>query len=719
MEKGLRFLTFCGIMYSLFSVPLAFALSDVWKRDFRTAYDAQFDAGATLDAARNCVRTERPAVAKLTGDYAKIYKRSGELREQLRVARKHYTEYSEALRIYDESPAKPPTDITMQFKWLAGQRLREGAGRKPNGVLATPRVIIEARQNIWSIRGNLDRGRDLHKRLMAARAHLAECERQLPEAEQAFANAYAKYKGFIAGIIPENNKDLAALERRSRAIATLGAECGTKPCTAQQCNAARRRLQALIDAEVELHYMLEKLGQMRSRAIDARGSIQQELYANLDRQEDIARIYDAQQWLMNFGSLMLDVSSVMNTLKNADEFLDPEKHSAANLDDLFEFAKDAESAIDALLAEERQGNGPLAQAHEAISELAGFSGVQIGPEILGLPPTPADLSTIKSDLSDILNLRQGYRELRGKQNADWSDFKSTLGQLIGRTVKNYGEKNLGETLDRLAEVRNVIDSQFVRLQPASEYLLRIAQRQAAAREALEAIESAQTKQLDCLSNGCSETPFEAASLPNYVLRPTSTGAVGPVTLAAGEVLQYLNSRLPDLLTNFDSPAGGAEQAKETAYAAFVGGDTRETIGIMRWAVPANVQWSEYPVHLSPGSTLVLEAKGTIRYTSRTDAPGEGTATAAGVPVYSDGKNDFRPYTPIEGAHVALTGRIGNGEPFIIGHALTYEVPECVYGPLFLGVNDSDAQNNEGSFSVLLQVNPALAEPRPTKSNSSP
>ncbi len=56
----------------------------------------------------------------------------------------------------------------------------------------------------------------------------------------------------------------------------------------------------------------------------------------------------------------------------------------------------------------------------------------------------------------------------------------------------------------------------------------------------------------------------------------------------------------------------------------------------------------------------------------------------------------------------LIGRVGNGQPFAIGSQTSVQMPAA--GQLFLGVNDTHLDDNDGSFQVRIQRGGA-ARPR--------
>jgi hypothetical protein len=55
-------------------------------------------------------------------------------------------------------------------------------------------------------------------------------------------------------------------------------------------------------------------------------------------------------------------------------------------------------------------------------------------------------------------------------------------------------------------------------------------------------------------------------------------------------------------------------------------------------------------------------------------------------------------------HSALIGKIGDGDPFLVGKSKSFDV--AAQGRLFLGVNDHGVENNSGSFQVMITVTAA-------------
>lgn len=109
-------------------------------------------------------------------------------------------------------------------------------------------------------------------------------------------------------------------------------------------------------------------------------------------------------------------------------------------------------------------------------------------------------------------------------------------------------------------------------------------------------------------------------------------------------------------------------------------------------VSSQAQWTPTGLTVQRGETLVINAEGEIRISP--DA--NDRATPNGIIAQR-----YDPRAPLPRTLVgALIGRIGNGQPFGIGMNATFQAPGS--GPLYLGINDSNVSDNEGSFQVTVQ-----------------
>jgi hypothetical protein len=103
-------------------------------------------------------------------------------------------------------------------------------------------------------------------------------------------------------------------------------------------------------------------------------------------------------------------------------------------------------------------------------------------------------------------------------------------------------------------------------------------------------------------------------------------------------------------------------------------------------VPGQQAWTPTGLTVRRGEVLTFNATGQITFPG--NAPPTGaTEVGAGNPLPSVGTG-------------ALIGRIGDGQPFIIGNQATITAPAA--GQLFLGINDSNFGDNNGSFQVVIQ-----------------
>jgi len=108
------------------------------------------------------------------------------------------------------------------------------------------------------------------------------------------------------------------------------------------------------------------------------------------------------------------------------------------------------------------------------------------------------------------------------------------------------------------------------------------------------------------------------------------------------------------------------------------------------SVDAATAWSDSGIDVRSGMTVFFEASGKVQWgPDRKDGPaGEG----------GNHHNAGRPMPNRPGG--ALIGRVGNGEPFLIGDERG-PIRMRESGRLSLGVNDDYLQDNRGSFRVTI------------------
>lgn len=110
-------------------------------------------------------------------------------------------------------------------------------------------------------------------------------------------------------------------------------------------------------------------------------------------------------------------------------------------------------------------------------------------------------------------------------------------------------------------------------------------------------------------------------------------------------------------------------------------------------VSSRQQWTPTGITVRQGQTLTIRADGEIRIT--------GDANDRTTP---DGivNQRFDPGAPLPRTLAgALIGRIGQGRPFGIGRNATIQAPSS--GALFLGINEANLSDNDGSFQVTVEA----------------
>lgn len=109
-----------------------------------------------------------------------------------------------------------------------------------------------------------------------------------------------------------------------------------------------------------------------------------------------------------------------------------------------------------------------------------------------------------------------------------------------------------------------------------------------------------------------------------------------------------------------------------------------------YTVSSQQHWSPTGISLNRGEVFAVNASGEISIRGA-DGP---KASPAGT-----GQTD--PANPMPSVQTgALIGRIGTGQPFLIGTASNIAAPAA--GQLFLGINDSNVSDNQGSYQVDIQ-----------------
>jgi len=123
-------------------------------------------------------------------------------------------------------------------------------------------------------------------------------------------------------------------------------------------------------------------------------------------------------------------------------------------------------------------------------------------------------------------------------------------------------------------------------------------------------------------------------------------------------------------------------------------------GTVAVVVPSTTRWVPTGVTVTRGQQVTFDSNGVVylRRDSQEEARAAGAVSGATAPFGA----------PLPGQLAgALVGRIGTGQPFGIGNQTSVSMPAA--GELFLGVNDDELSDNQGSFSV--RITPGAAPRR--------
>lgn len=180
--------------------------------------------------------------------------------------------------------------------------------------------------------------------------------------------------------------------------------------------------------------------------------------------------------------------------------------------------------------------------------------------------------------------------------------------------------------------------------------------------------------------------------------------------ADGELFLQVNTRSLEgargaytarILTPGAASGGAATGGTGSGTGSGSSGSSTSTSRQLRYDlnVPANRDWTDSGIDLLEGDTLRITASGTITFASNKTAGPDGAERnwrdlVRSLPVNDAGR----------GALVGLLGEKGVAKAFLVGSKFEHAVERN--GRLFLGVNDNEPKDNQGSFRVHVEIVPA-------------
>jgi hypothetical protein len=121
-----------------------------------------------------------------------------------------------------------------------------------------------------------------------------------------------------------------------------------------------------------------------------------------------------------------------------------------------------------------------------------------------------------------------------------------------------------------------------------------------------------------------------------------------------------------------------------------------TIGPKVVDVPGTQAFTDTGIVLKSGDDVAITATGTV-------FPAVGARSLAASPDGVPNHPEIRPANVVPNVdHSGLIGRVGDvGSLFAVGH--NFRFTTTVAGTLFLGINDSGLENNDGAFQATVTV----------------
>jgi hypothetical protein len=310
---------------------------------------------------------------------------------------------------------------------------------------------------------------------------------------------------------PPTDEDLEKVMALAQAYLDA-ANCDGMKCPKVNCAEAQRALQALIDMEFYVKQTVFYAEQADADHMAHLKALAESNLLNGQQRDLLIRVIAIQEFYHNFGSMLLDIASIMSFFKDIAKDGGDEKSALEIIDkinDLYELAKDAES-LSATKIEATGGGKASTPIADAVN-VAG--GVDAG-----------SINDMTSNITDIKSVAVSAREIyedATKNGKDWrQEFKKAgimadLGQLAGRYLKGWSAENLRERQQRMNDLLRDAEAGDIVQAQAYRDLQRAQQRRWAAVDALAAVQDARAAYQGCVYKVCGLMSVSPPIIPEF------------------------------------------------------------------------------------------------------------------------------------------------------------------------------------------------------------
>ncbi len=327
--------------------------------------------------------------------------------------------------------------------------------------------------------------------------------------------------------IVTSNSDLQNVITYASIVQSRGFECDHLPCPQMDCAQAARILQSLVNLEAALEAMDPWLDQASQDALEA---WQSQVGSSIITGENLANAQLAvawQQYLLNLGSLLLDIAGITSFFKGQlDKLEKGEPLSVSDIDEIYELAQTGESAL-GTLSEQVTGEAPA----KPIAGLVGGANDALGAG------GHTDINNLKSDFSDLISVIDN-----GVKGENGAAGRAAIGQIIGRILKTWAEADMQDRLRRINEMQDTLLAEARAQSARYADWAALDSRKWMAQDALARVRTARASFSPCFTRLCGATSLTRPAFPSFN--------------SWGEALAFFNDLIPRLEAELESQTRG-------------------------------------------------------------------------------------------------------------------------------------------------------------------